>query len=124
MYPKMVFKTPGDQVLPGGKSYGFKAVHSNEEMGAALTTGWFPTVPEAIAGKLDEPVTQGPVEVEPNEPVEPVEVEPNEPVEPVEVEVPPTREELEAKASELGIRFGKRTTDEQLGEAIAAKLAE
>ena len=100
MYPRMVFNTPGDQVLPGGKSYGFKVVHSGEEADAAVASGWFPTVPEAVAGKLDEPVAQEPVEV------------------------PPTREELETKASELGIRFTKRTTDAELGETIAAKLAE
>jgi hypothetical protein len=100
MYPKMVFKSPGDQVLPGGKSYGYQAVNSDDEADAAVADGWFRTVPEAVAGKLDEVVAQE------------------------HVEVPPTREELEAKASELGIRFTKRTTDAELGETIAAKLAE
>lgn len=100
MYPKMVFKCPGDQVLPGGKSYGFKVVHSDEETDVAVANGWFPTVTEAVAGKLDEPVAQEPVEGA------------------------PTREELETKAKELGLKFGKKITDAELGDAIAAKLAE
>ena len=107
MYPKMVFKAPGDQVLPGGKSYGFKVVHSDEETDATVTDGWFPTVPEAIAGKLDELIAP---EVEHKGALD--------------GETPPTREELEAKAKELSLKFGKKTTDAELGEAIAAKLAE
>lgn len=100
MYPKMVFKCPGDQVLPGGKSYGHKVVHSDEETDVAVADGWFPSVPEAVEGKLDEPAAQEPAEGAPR------------------------REELEAKAKELGLRFGKKTTEAELGEAIAAKLAE
>lgn len=34
----------------------------------------------------------------------------------------PTREELEAKAAELGIKFDGRTPDKKLGEQIAAAL--
>lgn len=34
----------------------------------------------------------------------------------------PTREELEAKATELGIKFDGRTGDNKLGELIADKL--
>ena len=32
------------------------------------------------------------------------------------------REELEAKAKELGIQFGRKTTNEELGKFIQAKL--
>jgi len=34
----------------------------------------------------------------------------------------PTREELEAKATELGLKFDGRTTDRKLSEAILEKL--
>jgi hypothetical protein len=37
---------------------------------------------------------------------------------------PPTREELEAKATELGIRFDGRTKDKKLGQLIQDKLGE
>ncbi len=36
----------------------------------------------------------------------------------------PTREELEAKATELGIRFDGRTKDKKLGQLIQDKLGE
>lgn len=37
-------------------------------------------------------------------------------------DAPATRDELEAKAKELGIKFDGRTTDKKLGEQIAEKL--
>lgn len=36
---------------------------------------------------------------------------------------PPTREELEAKAKELGIRFDGRTGDKKLGQLIQDRLS-
>ena len=36
----------------------------------------------------------------------------------------PTREELEAKANELGIRFDGRTKDKKLGQLIQDRLSE
>jgi hypothetical protein len=36
----------------------------------------------------------------------------------------PTREELEAKATELGIRFDGRTRDKKLGQLIQDRLSE
>ena len=37
-------------------------------------------------------------------------------------DAPPTRAELEAKATELGVRFDGRWGDKRLSDAIAAKL--
>jgi hypothetical protein len=39
-------------------------------------------------------------------------------------DAPPTRAELEAKATELGIRFDGRTGDKKLGQLIQDKLGE
>lgn len=103
MYPKMLFKCPGDQSLSGGKSYGYKAVKSEDDAVAAIIDGWFPTVPEAIEGKLDEYDAKQ-AEVADTDAA--------------------TREELETKAKELGLKFDGRTSDAKLGNAIAAKLAE
>jgi hypothetical protein len=36
---------------------------------------------------------------------------------------PPTRKELEAKATELGVNFDGRTTDKRLGERIKEALS-
>jgi hypothetical protein len=41
-----------------------------------------------------------------------------------EENAPPTRDELEAKATELGIKFDKRTTDKRLLDKIAEALKE
>jgi hypothetical protein len=39
-------------------------------------------------------------------------------------DAPPTRAELEAKATELGIKFDGRTKDKKLGQLIQDKLGE
>jgi D-alanyl-D-alanine carboxypeptidase len=39
-------------------------------------------------------------------------------------DAPPTREELEAKATELGIKFDGRTKDKKLGQLIQDRLGE
>ena len=62
----------------------------------AKAEGWFDTLEEA-AGLTAPPV------------VEPA-------------EAPPTRDELEQKAAELGIKFDGRWGDKRLADAIAAKL--
>ena len=45
-------------------------------------------------------------------------------VEIIEDDAPPTRAELEAKATELGIKFDGRTKDKKLGQLIQDKLSE
>ena len=42
----------------------------------------------------------------------------------VDDEAVPTRDELEAKATELGIRFDGRTKDKKLGQLIQDRLSE
>ena len=42
----------------------------------------------------------------------------------VDDETAPTREELESKATELGIRFDGRTKDKKLGQLIQDRLSE
>ena len=42
---------------------------------------------------------------------------------PPDDDAPPTREELEAKAKELGIRFDGRTGDKKLGQLIQDRLS-
>jgi hypothetical protein len=44
--------------------------------------------------------------------------------EPIDEDAGPTREELEAKATELGIRFDGRTKDKKLGQLIQDRLSE
>jgi hypothetical protein len=64
-----------------------------------------------------------PMNVRVREPVEPVEaVEAIEPDPIVESDAPPTREEMSAKARELGIKFDGRTSDKKLSLLIATAL--
>ncbi len=109
-YPALVYKDKGPHQRAGG-TYDHKLVETDQEFDAALADGWFPTLPEAIEGKLvaqegtlglTNTDDQGQDQAKDNE--------------------PPTRAELEAKAVELGIKFGAKTTDKQLGNLIAAKL--
>lgn len=93
--PTMVLKYPGPHQLQDG-CYDWKIVDA-EDVAAALAEGWFLTKEEAKAGAEAPKV----------EPVSPA---------------PPTRAELEQKATELGLKFDGRTSDKKLGDLIAATL--
>lgn len=95
-FPKMLFKAGGPEELHGGNFHTFIAQDEQDEA-AALADGWHLTTPEAVAAVSKSAA-------------------------PVDDEAPPTRAELEAKATELGIKFDGRTTDAKLGEKIAAAL--
>ena len=94
-FPTIVYKCPGDHQRTGG-TYAYRGVNEQPQLDAALSEGWFLTLPEAIAGKADEAVDDS----------------------------APTREELSIKAMELGIKFDGRTTDKALAEKIDLVLAE
>jgi len=94
-YPRFVFKNGGPLQRAGG-SYGHLLVQDETEHAAAVKAGWFETLPEAIEGKVESTV-------EPDD-------------------APPTRAELEAKATELGIKFDRRLGDKRLAELIREHL--
>lgn len=98
-FPTLVYRTPGPHFASTG-TYDYRAANSPGDLEEAKAHGWFLTLPEALAGKHDD------VEAEPED------------------NAAPTREELESKATELGIEFKKNTTDKVLGEKIAFVLAE
>lgn len=89
-FPTIVYKTPGNHQRAGG-TYSYLGIEDEQGLESALSSGWFRTLPEAIAGKADE----------------------------AEDNSAPTRGELESKASELGIKFDGRTTDKLLADKIA-----
>lgn len=114
-FPQMLYKAGGPEQIHGG-NFSTLVVNDAEEHAAALADGWCETTPDALdaqqaekeraaraaaeaAAKLAEQ-TSG------------------------DASKPPTREELEQKATELGIPFSARVSDKRMGEAIAAKLAE
>ena len=96
-FPTLVYKGKGPHSRAGG-TYDYVAANDQEELDAKLADGWFTTLPEAIDAH-DKPVVKS------------------------EDNAPPTRKELEVKAKELGIQFGKKTTGAELSAAITAALA-
>lgn len=95
-FPTLVYKCPGDHHGPGASTYSYKGVKDAEQLASARAEGWFMTLAEALAGEAVEE----------------------------EDDSMPTREELELKANELGIKFDGRTSDAGLLKKIEAALAE
>lgn len=94
IYPRLVFKNGGKQQRAGG-SYDHLAVIDSTDHQAALASGWFDSLEEAISG-----------------------------VKAIPDDAPPTREELKMKAKELGLKFGPNTGDEKLLQMIDAAISE
>lgn len=93
----MLYRAGGAVELQDGL-YDTRIVHSEDEEREALAEGWCLTPADARAA--------------------------DEPQQPPGDDEPPTREELEAKARELGLRFDGRWGDRRLADAIAEKLRE
>lgn len=96
--PTIVYKSPGNHQCPGS-TYSYKAATDNAELSALLDSGWFRTLPEALAGRPADEPAEGDYD-----------------------DSAPTRAELETMASELGIKFDGRTTDAGLLKKINAEL--
>jgi hypothetical protein len=99
-FPSMVYKVPGKHVRPHG-TYDFAGVNNAEELDAKLKDGWFSSLAEAIEPKKIEPV-----------------------VEEAKADdiAPTTRQELEQKATELGIKFDGRFSDKKIAQLIDETL--
>lgn len=102
IFPTLVYKCPGEHQCTGG-SYAYKPAADEQEFSDLISAGWFETLPEAMAGEamvvLDDPVGEYPFDDE-----------------------PPTRVELEQKATELGLKFDGRNSDANLSKRIAETL--
>lgn len=79
----------------------YKGVNDADEFDSAIADGWFASVPEALAPKLPEKKADVLVTKD---------------------DAPPTRTEMEAKATELGIKFDGRTTDAKLMKLITEAI--
>lgn len=108
-FPKMLYRQPGTERVHTGL-FATRIVATEDEALAADAEGWHETMEGAIAAR----------EAEKAEVLVGVASEPP----PAGESGPATRQELEQKATELGIAFSPRMSDRKLGEAIAAKLAE
>ena len=141
VFPVMLYKSPGIYKKPGGGTYTYISVQTQEEFYEKIDAGWFESSAQAIeaagenatpAGKPKPKWAIKPIKKKkPPKPLdwrdqvkaEPAPAPEPEP-EPIDEDAGPTREELEAKATELGIRFDGRTKDKKLGQLIQDRLSE
>jgi hypothetical protein len=141
VFPVMLYKSPGIHKKPGGGTYTYISVQTQEEFNEKTDAGWFESSAQAIEAAGDKATPVGKPKpkwaikpIKKKKPAKPldwreqVKVEPApapepEP-EPIDEDAGPTREELEAKATELGIRFDGRTKDKKLGQLIQDRLSE
>lgn len=100
-FPRIVFKCPGDLPRQGGT---FKVLQVSDDVthARAVADGWFSSLPEAIESHDNPKLAVAVVDVAPV----------------VEVEHE-SRESLEVKAKEIGIKFDGRTSDAKLSRLIA-----
>lgn len=117
-FPVHVYRCPGGTFSPSGVTYNLKAVHSATELDEAVSAGWAMSLDEAAKDITVRDLT-------PHRRRKKVVV--NVAPAPVKDEVPdddaaPTRQELETKADELGIKYDGRTSDSKLLERISEAL--
>jgi hypothetical protein len=111
-FPAFVYQATGKYQRPGG-GYDFLHVKDETEFQNALADGWFETLEAAVEARKPKKFAETPV----SKAAEPVS-EPS-----VDDNAPPTREELEAKATELGIKFDGRYSDKRIALLIDEALA-
>ena len=97
-FPTIVYRTPGPHKKPRGKTYAYKGAADQAGFDVLIAKGWFPSYEDAVVGKIVAAVNK------------------------VDTVSPATRDELEAKAKELGVSFNARTSDKTIAERIASAL--
>lgn len=105
-FPTILYKTPGPHKKPRGGTYKTTGAADKAEFDELLKKGWFPSYEEAAAGKIAGKIIEAAEAFE----------------DAVDEVSAPTRDELEAKAKELGASFNARTSDKKLAERIAEAL--
>lgn len=105
--PRMLYQANGSEEIHGGR-FATRIVETDDELAAALASGWSMTTGEALDAVKPAPKPEPIADTGPTA---------------LDDDSEPTRDELEAKATELGIEFSPRIGDVKLGERIAAALA-
>jgi len=113
-FPQMLFCFPAAAIVGAlveplqDGIYGIRTISSEEEHAAALAEGWHESTADARAAHADQIAAAQEATAGSN-----TESDDN---------APPTRAELEAKATELEIKFTAKTSDKKLADQIAAAL--
>jgi hypothetical protein len=97
-FPTILYRTPGPHKKPRGGTYAYQGAADQAEFDTLIAKGWFASYEDAVAGTVKA-------------------VE-----KPIDEVSAPTRSELESKASELGVSYDGRTSDNKLAERIAKAL--
>lgn len=97
-FPALVYRCPGPHFGPSGTTYESRGVEDELQLLEAISQGWRESLVLAVSDYQNEEEEQS------------------------EDYLPPTRDELEQKANELGIKFDGRTTDRKLIEKIEEVL--
>ena len=135
-YPRMLYKTPPARP---GKRADMRVVKDQSECDQALALGWHlkieaadeasgfvyqKPVPKPLPKKVPKPKPPKPVnKLDPKWSAEQrAKAAAEAPAEVPQDDAPVTREELEAKATELGIPFNGRTSNKKLSGLIATAL--
>jgi len=102
-FPTMVYRVPGRHRGPNRSTYDYMGVDDKSAYDAALKSGWFAAITDALAGKGVISAAEAFEDAADNV-------------------SPATRDELEQKAKELGVSFNSRTSNETLAKRIAEAL--
>lgn len=106
-FPTIMYRTPGPLRRTGGRgTYDIIGADNAEQFKELSAKGWYPSYDAACGGKNATKVIAAAEALE----------------DAIDDVSAPTREELEAKAEELGIGFNKRTSNKKLAERIAEAL--
>jgi hypothetical protein len=101
LLPTILYRVPGAHFGPPGFTYDYRGVDTEEALEAALADGWHESLAAAMAPSVAA-LKPAPVPSD---------------------DAPVTREELEQKAEELGIKVDGRWSDKRLIAEIEAKMA-
>lgn len=141
-FPCFVFRAPG-AIVRARYTYDTMLVATQDHLDQRLASGWFLSLGEAIEAAGSRAARVSKVKPKPpRRPSKPLDgvnrrlaktesvaaatepVSAPEPVAVLEDNAPVTREELEAKATELGIPFNGRTSNKKLTSLIETALAQ
>jgi hypothetical protein len=122
-FPALVYRAPGSSQHSSGGRYRYRGAANQAEYDALLAEGWHSTILAAVVAAGDRAfahnrkpaglLTKARAKLAEQSPVAVVEAEDD---------APATRVEMEAKATELGIKFDGRTTDARLLAKITEAL--
>jgi hypothetical protein len=122
-FPTLVYRVPGPYAGPYGKTYNNLGINDAAALAAAIADGWHKTLPEACGVVADGILIRGTLGVEfPLHPLAGPEILLSST--PADDDAPPSRAELEAQASKLGLKFDGRTPDGKLSRMIDIALAD